>query len=367
MANHSGTNWVVSTIAGYGPVHGLKDDTNGAARLNLPQGIALDQQGTLFVADTLNRAIRTISPIGTNWVVTTIAGMTNGTGGVASSADGTNNSAGFNDPYDLTLDAGGSVYVADTGNNSIRKITRFGTDWAVTTIAGQTLPGSADGTNTSARFNGPAAIAVDSATNLYVADFGNNTIRKISPVGTNWVTTTIAGMTNAPPGSTDGTNSAARFNQPFGIAASPFGYLYVTDSGNNTIRKLYQQAANWVVTTVAGLAGPAGAVDGTGSAARFSAPQGIDIDSSGNLYVADYGNFTLRRGDLAVLMNNRLAASKLIVSWPIAATGFVAEAKTTLTAGSWLPVTNVPAAIGDEWFITNGLSGSANFFRLHHP
>src|SRR5205814_1641882 len=137
--------------------------------------------------------IRKVAPAGTNWVVTTIAGLAGrlNTG----TNDGANSTARFNRPLGIALDGAGNLYVADTSNQTIRKVTPVGTDWVVTTLAGLAgVSGSADGTNTTARFNAPAALTVDSATSLFVADFLNNTIRKMTPAGTNWVVSTLAGM-----------------------------------------------------------------------------------------------------------------------------------------------------------------------------
>ena len=135
---------------------------------------------------------------------------------------------------------------------------------------------------------------MDSAGNVYVADADNDTIRKVTPVGTNWVVTTLAGLAgNA--GSADGTNSAARFYYPYGVAVDSAGNVYVADTDNDTIRKVTPVGTNWVVTTLAGLAGNAGSADGTGSAARFYCPGGVAVDSAGNVYVADTHNDTIRK------------------------------------------------------------------------
>ena len=161
------------------------------------------------------------------------------------------------------MDSAGNVYVADSANNTIRKVTPAG---VVTTLAGLAGScGSADGTGSAARFYCPAGVAVDSAGNVYVADMHNNTIRKVTPAG---VVTTLAGLAGSP-GSADGTGSAARFNDPYGVAVDSAGNVYVADTGNNTIRKV---TPGGVVTTLAGLAGSAGSADGTGSAARFDYP-----------------------------------------------------------------------------------------------
>jgi sugar lactone lactonase YvrE len=288
-----GTNWVTTTIAGSVTNSGTADGTNSNARFSLPHNVAVDTNGNLYVADTSNETIRKVTPAGTNWVTTTIAGSAGNYG----SADGTNSDAQFYFPAGIAVDGSGSLYVADTYNNTIRKVTPVGTNWVTSTIAGSvTNSGSADGTNSNARFNCPYGIAMDAANgNLYVADTYNNTIRKVTPVGTNWVTTTIAGLA-LNDGSTDGTNSTARFSSPVGIAVDGDGNIYVADMSNNTIRKVSPVGMNWVVSTIGGLAGNAGSADGLNNHARFSSPFGVAVDANGSLYVTDEGNDTIRQG-----------------------------------------------------------------------
>jgi sugar lactone lactonase YvrE len=195
----------------------------------------------------------------------------------------------------VAVDSAGNVYVADSSNFTIRKVTPAG---VVTTLAGLAGSyGSADGTGSAARFSAASGVAVDSMGNVYVADTGNNTIRKVTPAG---VVTTLAGLAGSS-GSADGTGSAARFNSPQGVAVDGSGSVYVADHSNNTIRKVTPVGTNWVVRTLAGLAGPQsetfyGSADGTGSAARFSNPYGVAVDGAGNLYVADSSNNTIRKG-----------------------------------------------------------------------
>jgi sugar lactone lactonase YvrE len=166
--------------------------------------------------------------------------------------------------------------VTDGGNSTIRKITPAGT---VSTLAGAAgSRGSEDGTVSAARFAVPQGVAVDTAGNVYVGDRGNNTIRKITPLG---IVSTLAGVAGSA-GSTDGAGNAARFFVPRGVAVDTAGNVYVADSGNHTIRKI-SPAGN--VSTLAGLAGSPGFTDGTGSAARFSAPAGVAVDTVGNVYV----------------------------------------------------------------------------------
>src|SRR5438105_752819 len=183
---------------------------------------------------------------------------------------GSGNTARFNYPWGVATDSSGNVYVADENNQTIRKITPAG---VVTTLAGLAgNPGSADGTGSAARFNGPRGVATDSSGNVYVGDYGNHTIRKITPAG---VVTTLAGLAGNP-GSADGTGSAARLFQPRGVATDSSGNVYVADSGNQTIRKIIPTG---VVTTLAGLAGNPGSADGP---APYNGPFSFAADTSRN-------------------------------------------------------------------------------------
>jgi hypothetical protein len=191
----------------------------------------------------------------------------------------------------VAVDSAGNVYVGDTSNSTIRKITSAGVVSTLAGLAGSI--GSADGTGSAARFGDPHGVAVDSAGNVYVADSGYDTIRKITPAG---VVTTLAGLAGGP-GSADGTGSAARFNQPYGVAVDSAGNVYVADTANDTIRKITPAG---VVKTLAGLASSIGSADDTGSAARFNGPGGVAVDTAGDVYVADSDNNTIRIGGPAV-------------------------------------------------------------------
>jgi sugar lactone lactonase YvrE len=230
---------VVTTLAGAAGQLGDTDGTGSAARLFSPIGVGLDLAGNVYTAEDGGNTIRKITPAG---VVTTLAG----TAGVTGGADGTGPAAQFETPFEVAVDNAGNVYVADVGNDTIRKVTPGG---VVTTLAGMAgVSESADGTGSSARFAGPSAVAVDGAGNVYVADTGNNTIRKITPGG---MVTTLAGNPAASGGSADGTGSAARFDFPAGVAVDGAGNVYVADSGNDTIRKI---TPDGVITTFAGSA-----------------------------------------------------------------------------------------------------------------
>jgi sugar lactone lactonase YvrE len=284
---------VVSTIAGLAGSYGGADGVGNDARFYSPEGVAVDSTGNVYVADTYNYTIRQI-----NWegLVSTIAGMP----GVTGSADGTNGAAQFNQPIGIAVDSAGNVYVADYGNNTIREITPVGTNWVVSTIAGMLGSyGSADGAGSTARFYFPYGVAVDSATNLYVADLGNNTIREITPVGTNWVVSTIAGVAGNS-GSTDGVGTNASFNSPGAVAVDSSGNVYVAEF--YTIRKITPVGTNWMVSTIGGLAHTWGSADGAGSAARFFLPRGVAADNAGNVYVADTDDSTIRKGVFTAYM-----------------------------------------------------------------
>ena len=172
------------------------------------------------------------------------------------------------------------------------------TPYTFTTLAGKASIGSDDGTGSAARFYFPTGVATDSSGNVYVADANNHTIRKVTPAG---VVTTLAGLAGNS-GSADGTGSAARFHSPNGVATDSSGNVYVADTGNHTIRQITPAG---VVTTLAGLAGSSGSTDGPGSAARFYYPEGVATDSSGNVYVADTVNDTIRKITPAGVVTDR--------------------------------------------------------------
>ncbi len=272
----SGPNWIVGTLAGDASI-GSTNATGTAARFFWPMDMASDGHGNFYVADAANNVIRKIAANGT---VTTFAGSP----GVIGSTDG--NSALFNAPQAVAVDKSGNVYVADTGNSTIRVITSGGT---VSTLAGVPgLSGSFDGQGTNAQFYQPSGIAVDTLSNVYVADTLNHTIREVTPAG---LVTTYAG-TAGNFGDANGAGSAAQFNRPVGMAIDGSGNLYVTDFYNHTIREI---APGGIVTTLAGLPGVFGSIDGSNSTARFFEPEGIAVDGSGNVYVADSGNYAIRQ------------------------------------------------------------------------
>jgi sugar lactone lactonase YvrE len=273
---------VVTTFAGAAGISGDADGTGSAARFNNPSGVAVDGTGNVFVADTLNHTLRRVTSVG---VVTTLAGSP----GVVGSVDGTGTDARFQGLQGLTIDGGGNLYIADTNNHTVRKFVL--STGVVTTVAGLAgNSGSADGLGSLARFNFPSGVAVDSEGNLFVADTENHTIRKILPSES---VSTLAGLAGSS-GGADGIGSAARFDSPSDVAVDPSGNLYVADTDNHTIRKVVPSTG--AVTTLAGLAGASGSADGSGSAVRLFHPAGIAMDNTGDLYVADTNNHTARVG-----------------------------------------------------------------------
>lgn len=357
--------WMVTTVAGAGPAgSGSADGTNSQAQFNIPQGLAVDRAGCLYVADTLNFVIRKIAPVGNSWVVSTIAGAA----GQSGTNDGVGAAARFSTPVTVAVDGATNVYVGDYTANTIRKLTLMGTDWIVSTIAGMCLQtGSADGTNSQARFNGPGSLAADSAGNVYVSDWYNSIIRRISPAGTNYVVTTIAGKAGNADW-VDGTGSNARFTSPLGgIGVDTTGNLYVTDAG--MVRKVAPSGTNWVVTTIAGAYGQVGAVDGVGSNVRFYYPQAVAADGAGNLYVADSNNNAIRTGVLpsAAPTPLRIACdgSAVILSWPLSAAAFMPESRSSILPGaSWKTITNTPGIADTSFVLTNATGTTNTLYRL---
>jgi len=336
---------VVTTLAGAAGVFGSADGTGSGAQFHLPFGVAADKAGNLYVADYSNSTIRKITSAG---VVTTLAG----TAGVIGSADGTGSAAQFFYPFAVAVDGAGNVYVADTNNYTVRKITPAG---VVTTLAG--LAGNhdyADGIGSNAGFGNLFGIAADSAGNVYVADNTYSTIRKITPAG---VVTTLAGAPGIS-GSADGTGSAARFSSPRGIAIDSAKNLYVTDQNNQTIRKITPAG---VVTTLGGVAGSYGIADGTGRSARFFTPAGIAVASSGVLYVADSYNHEVRSGVLADLKIT-CTDSKTTVAAGSLNTYTITVTNTGLENVNGAVVTDTfPAQLQNVSYTATGKSGATGF------
>ena len=281
---------VVSTLAGTAGVDGERDGAAAVALFDYPNAIAVDATGDVYVADTgeyaeSGSAVDTIRKITHAEQVTTLAGAA-GWG----SSDGVGAAASFNNVGGLAVDAAGDVFAADTLNNTVRKITPSG---VVTTVAGTAPPAFdlacpvADAVGADAKFCRPGALAADRQGNIYVADTGNHTIRRITPGG---VVSTIAGQAGVP-GIQDGTGTAATFNSPSGIAVDASGSIYVSDTGSHRIRKV---SPSGVVSTLAGADWPtpfdAGYISQPGSR-----PTALTVDGAGTVYVIDNGMQTIRK------------------------------------------------------------------------
>ena len=269
----------VRTLAGVPETPGSTDGTNNTARFNDPAGIAIATDGTIFVADNQNHAVRRI---GTNGVVTTLAGLP----GAPGSADGSGSSARFDCPTGLTLGPDGALYVSDTGNHTIRRVTTNGVTTTLVGFAGNA--DYADGPASTARFNQPLGLAVTPDGTIFVADSGNHLIRVIA---TNGTVSVLAGNPETF-GSADGTGTNAFFNNPVGLALAPDGSLFVSDANNFTLRRV---TAAGVVTTIAGAAGQDGFTDGPAASARFGKPAELALAPNGTLYIADAAHHTIRR------------------------------------------------------------------------
>ena len=254
---------------------GLDDNDTATSRFSFPWGAARDTQRNIYVADRGNHVIRKIDTEGN---VSTVAGT-----GQPGYQDGPAVSAKFNDPVDVAVDASGNIFVSDFFNTCIRKITPAG---EVSTYAGLAgAIGNANGTLSTARFFGPAGLTFDSGGNLFVADYFNHRIRKITPAG---MVSTLAGSTA---GCVNGTGGSAQFNAPVGLATDAADNIYVADGFNHSIRKV---TAAGVVTRVAGTC-MAGFNDGPPLSAAFDTPLGVELDENGDIIVSDSNNNRIRK------------------------------------------------------------------------
>ena len=268
---------VITTVAGTSTAGFSADNvTATSAELNLPQGVAVDAAGNLYIADTSNARIRKVA----NSLIATVVGT-----GVAgfSGDNGPATGAQLNQPQSVAVDASGNVYVADTGNNRIREIS----GGTIVTVAGNGTAGFSgdNGRATNAQLNQPKGVAVDAAGNLYIADTGNNRIREV----VNGVIATIAGGGSA--NTNSGAATSIQLNLPQGVFVDSSGNVYIADTGNNRIREV----SNQFMTTLAGTgAAGYGGDGGSPDAALLNQPQSVLVDPSGNLYIADTNNNRIR-------------------------------------------------------------------------
>lgn len=281
--NEAGTNlmalpFVFRTLAGTPGIPGSSDGVGTGASFRFPTGIAVAGSGEMFITDGGSSTIRRIF---TNGLATVFAGSAGSPG----STDGPVIAARFNSPVGVAFDSAGNLYVVEQGSHTIRKITAAGVVSLLAGAAGQS--GSANGNGTSARFNQPVSILADRSDVLFVADSANHTIRRVT---TNGAVSTLAGSPGQS-GTANGSGSAARFDSPYGLALTTDGALLVADVNNHCIRKA---TTNGLVSTFAGSPAQGGAADGPTSSARFLFPCALAADSSGNVFVADSGNNTLR-------------------------------------------------------------------------
>ena len=275
-------NGLISTVAGTG-IAGFSGDAGPAtaAALNFPRGVAVDTNGNLYLADASNNRVRKIA---TNGIITTVAG-----GGCCSLGDGGPATSGeLSNPTSVAVDVSGNIYIADTSHERVRLVSTSGT---ITTLAGTGSSGySGDGgPATSAQLNNPCGVAVEPSGGLYIADNNNQRIRFVAGPGT---IATVAGTGAAGFSGDGGPASSAQLNYPLGVAVAASGGLYIADTNNQRIRFV---AGSGIIATVAGT-GAAGfsGDDGPALSAQLNNPQGVAVDSSGNLLIADWNNNAVR-------------------------------------------------------------------------
>ncbi len=267
---------LVTTVAGVPEIAGYQDGTPYNATFNNPHGLAADTIGNIYVADRYNHTIR---KIGVDGMVSTIAG----TPGISGDQDGAGIGALFNEPWGICASKDGTLYIADTRNNKIRKITP---DGDVSTVAGTGNFGSSDGNPLSSTFGNPTGIEIDEVGNIYVADHLTHTVRLISNTG---IVSTLAGAPYSI-GKQDGLGSAARFHRPYGLTLDNDGNILVADEWNHLIRKVTPEGE---VTTIAGV-GTIGLENGVALEAKFNYPWDITVDENGLIYIADGYNYVIR-------------------------------------------------------------------------
>lgn len=312
---------VVTTFAGSSS-SGTSNGTGTAARFSRPNGLAIDASGNIYVADEWNHRIRKITPAG---VVTTFAGSSSG------SNNGTGTAAQFNYPSGVAVDGSGNLFVCDRSNHLIRKITSAG---VVTTFAGSGSSGNGNGTGTAATFANPTGIAIDANDNLYITDYSNHSVRKITSAG---VVTTLAGPVGSTGtwGTTNGTGTSARFNYPYHIVIDSHGNIIITELNGQRLRKITTAG---VVTSYVGST-TSGSTNAVGTAAQFSSPRGLGIDSDDNIFIADFNNHLVRKvypysyGKKITIDNTKVSGSSSLTDFPVLISFTDNDLKSTSNSG----------------------------------
>ena len=287
------TTGVIDTVAGSG-AHGAGGDGAAAtsAQLSTPYGVAVDSDNNLYIADGRNHRIRKVTA--STGFISTVAGSTQGFGGDGGSA--TVAAAKLNGPRGVAVDSDGNLYIADTGNNRIRKVTA--STGFISTVAGDGTKGlSGDGgAATAAKLDAPYGVAVDSDNNIYIAEYNNHRVRKVDTSATPWTISRVAGTETKSDGydGDGGAATEARLKAPIGVAVDGSGNIYITDLLNERIRKV--DATTGEISTVAGTGTPGYNGDGCrATTAQISAPNGVAVDGSGNVYIADGNNNRIRK------------------------------------------------------------------------
>jgi len=291
-------NGLLTLLAGHTSEAGFKDGQGSAARFDSPAAIVVDGAGTMLVADSVNHTLRKVTRTG---AVSTLAG--NGQKGYA---DGVGNAARFSFPKGIVVGVDGTIYVTDHGNNCVRQVRPD--DGAVSTLAGDGKAGAgfADGLGLSARFDGPAGLALDTDDHLIVAEINNSCIRRVT-TAEGRVTTVAVSVIGE--GFADGKSATATFHAPMAIAVDGNNNILVADFFNNRIQMVAGAGAH--VTTVAG--GASGKVDGPGASARFDQPWAVALDEHGRLLVADNNHSCVRVIEASLAPPGQLLAAKVLL------------------------------------------------------